>query len=184
MKKIYLLILLISTVGFSQMAVVDVKAGTQLAQQLKEVHKQTKSAEESLNLIKEQKSRLEKISDGVQSLKLVSSLINKNIQLATRIQSDSDRLSRSKFLKDNELRTIKHNYINILAVLSENLDFVNKITQSGFFNADDGTRITLLEKQKEKLNDQKALFNVLSTQYDQAIEYREFQEKWGGKWDF
>ncbi len=178
MKKTLLLIIaiLLNSIASGQMAVIDATANKQLTKTAIETAKQTQQMEKSVELMKEQKSRLEKVSKGLKKLQLLDDIVTRNSKLVKRIGKDADYFLSNPYLKNKEVKIIRDSYSNILKEATADMSFINDLIKDGVFKVDDGRRLQLLKEQEENSKDLALRIEMAYKHYDRILQYRAFKE--------
>ncbi|GMN08429.1 hypothetical protein MTsPCn5_38180 [Croceitalea sp. MTPC5] len=148
-----------------------------LAKSLVEAGKQTKNIIKTVEFMKQQKERIEKVSNVVKQLKAVRELARNNERLFDVVRGDVRNILNSPYIKAEEVARVSQSFEVIIENSIEDLDFVQQILTSNSLKMTDAERATVL-KEREKRS--KAMVDEAmrkTKRYNDIISFREMQDK-------
>lgn len=148
-----------------------------LAKQLVESAKQTTNLLKTVEFLKQQKERIEKVSNVIQQLDAVSNLIQNNQQLYQLVQQDLQEILSSPYIKPEEVDQVSESFDEILQRSTQNVNYIDKILTSDYLKMSDGERAAILKAYEETSSEMLAEVNNKTQRYRSIISFRKMQDK-------
>ena len=148
-----------------------------LGKQIIEAAKQTQNLIKTVEFMKEQKDRIEKVSNVVKQLKAVRELARNNERLFNVVRGDVRDILNSPFIKPDEITRVSKSFDAIIESSLEDLDFVQQILSSNYLDMTDGERATVLKDKERRSKEMVAEIERKTTRYREIISFREMQDK-------
>lgn len=148
-----------------------------LAKQLIESGKQTSNLLKTVEFLKDQKQRIEKVSDVVRQLSAVQDLIANNQKLIAMVQGDLKEVLHSPFIKPNEINRITRSFNEILERSMESLNYVDRILTSDYLKMTDAERAKLLKDYQQQSDEMVIEVENKTRRYKEIISFRKMQER-------
>jgi hypothetical protein len=179
MKKLLItiiLILILNVRGECQgMPVYDNTNFITLGKQIIESAKQTSELLKTVQFLKEQKERLEKVSDVIRQLKAVQELTRNNQRLFNMVRDDLRDILNSPYIKPDEVTRISDSFNAIIENSLEDLDFIGQILSSDFLKMTDAERTAILKEKEENSKEMVAEIEQKTKRYRDIISFRKMQ---------
>ena len=147
-----------------------------LAKQLIESAKQTSNLLKTVEFLKQQKERIEQVSNVIQQLNAVGKLIQNNQYLFNMVQGDLQEILNSPYIKPDEINRVTASFEEIIARSMESVDYVNKILTSDYLKMSDAERATVLKDYETKSNEMVAEVQNKTRRYKEIISFRKMQD--------
>lgn len=148
-----------------------------LAKQLIESGKQTSNLLKTVEFLKNQKERIEKVSDVVQQLSAVQDLISNNQQLIGMVRGDLREVLNSPYIKPDEVNRVTESFNEILERSMKTLDYVDRILTSDYLKMTDAERARLLKEYELQSDEMVAEVRNKTRRYKEIISFRKMQER-------
>lgn len=148
-----------------------------LAKQLIESGKQTSNLLKTVEFLKDQKQRIEKVSDVVRQLSAVQDLIANNQKLIGMVQGDLKEVLHSPFIKPNEINRVTRSFNEILERSMESLNYVDRILTSDYLKMTDAERAKLLKDYQQQSDEMVIEVENKTRRYKEIISFRKMQER-------
>ena len=148
-----------------------------LGKQIIEAAKQTQNLIKTVEFMKEQKDRIEKVSNVVKQLKAVRELARNNERLFNVVRGDVRDILNSPFIKPDEITRVSKSFDAIIESSLEDLDFVQQILSSNYLDMTDAERATVLKDKERRSKEMVAEIERKTTRYREIISFREMQDK-------
>jgi len=179
MKKLLIttiLILILNARGTCQgMPVYDNTNFITLGKQIIESAKQTSELLKTVQFLKEQKDRIEKVSDVIRQLKAVQELTRNNQRLFNMVRDDLRDILNSPFIKPDEVARISDSFNAIIENSLEDLDFIGQILSSDFLKMTDAERTAILKEKEENSKEMVSEIEQKTKRYRDIISFRKMQ---------
>lgn len=173
-----LMVLLMAQTARSQgMPVYDNTSFLALGKSLIESAKQTSQLLKTVNFLKEQKERIEQVSNALKQLKAVQEIIDNNQRLFTTVQNDLREILNSPFIKAEEIDRISESFNSIIESSLEDLNFMQQLLTNNYLTMTDAERLVILEAQKERSREMVAEIQLKNKRYRTIISFREMQSR-------
>ena len=147
-----------------------------LAKQLIESAKQTSNLLKTVEFLKQQKERIEQVSNVIQQLNAVGKLIQNNQYLFNMVQGDLQEILNSPYIKPDEINRVTASFEEIIARSMESVDYVNKILTSDYLKMSDAERATVLKDYETRSNEMVAEVQNKTRRYKEIISFRKMQD--------
>ena len=147
-----------------------------LAKQLIESAKQTSNLLKTVEFLKQQKERIEQVSNVIQQLDAVGKLIQNNQYLFNMVQDDLQEILNSPYIKPDEINRVTASFEEIIDRSMESVDYVNKILTSDYLKMSDAERATVLKDYETKSNEMVAEVQNKTRRYKEIISFRKMQD--------
>ncbi|GAA3657790.1 conjugal transfer protein [Flavivirga jejuensis] len=185
MKKTIIKIVLVSATllipnGYSVaqgMPVYDNTNFITLGKQIIEAAKQTKNLIKTVEFMKQQKERIEKVSHVIKQLKAVRELARNNQRLFDMVRDDLRDILNSPYIKPEEVTRVSESFNAIIDSSLEDLEFVEQVLSSGFLKMTDAQRATILKEKEMRSKEMVAEVERKTKRYRDIISFREMQDK-------
>lgn len=181
MKAKILLILvlsLFSRYGWAQgMPVYDNTNFITLGKSLIESAKQSSQLLKTVTFLREQKERLEQVSNVIKQVKAVQEIVVNNQQLYQTVQQDLREILNSPYIRPEEVERISDSFNSIIEMALEDLDFMQQLLTSNQLNMTDAERLAVLETQKERSRVMRAEIDLRYKRYRSIISIRKMQDR-------
>ena len=148
-----------------------------LGKQIIEAAKQTQNLIKTVEFMKEQKDRIEKVSNVVKQLKAVRELARNNERLFNVVRGDVRDILNSPFIKPDEITRVSKSFDAIIESSLEDLDFVQQILSSNYLDMTDAERAAVLKDKERRSKEMVAEIERKTTRYREIISFREMQDK-------
>ena len=181
MKTKMIMVLMVLFIGHSVRAqglpVYDNTSFIALAKSLIEGAKQTTQLLKTVEFLKEQKERIEKVNNVVKQLKAVREITENNQKLYNMVQNDLREILNSPFIKAEEIESISESFTSIIDRSVEDMNFMQQLLTSNFLNMTDAERLQILEAQEERSRVMVSEIELKRKRYKNIISFREAQSK-------
>ena len=172
------LFLLCVTPGRAQgLPVYDNTSFIALAKSLIEGAKQTSELLKTVNFLREQKERVEEVSNVIKQLKAVQEITRNNQRLYDMVQDDLREILNSPYIRPEEFDRISESFTSIIEHSLGDLNFMQELLTSNHLSMADGERLQLLEAQKQRSREMVAEIELKKKRYTTIINFREAQER-------
>lgn len=175
----WLLLLCISgTNGHAQgMPVYDNTNFISLAKSLVESAKQTSELLKTVEFLKQQKERIEKVSNVIKQWNAVKELTRNNQRLFDMVQNDLRELLNSPYIKPEEVNKISESFNAIIERALDDLDFVSQLLTNNTLNMTDAERAQFLKEKELESKEMVAEIEAKTRRYREIIAFRSMQDK-------
>lgn len=178
MGVVFIALFLLPGHGVAQgMPVYDNTNFISLAKQLIESGKQTSNLLKTVEFLKNQKERIEKVSDVIQQLSAVQDLIANNQRLIGMVRGDLREVLNSPYIKPDEVNRVTESFNEILERSMETLDYVDRILTSDYLKMTDAERARLLKEYEVQSDEMVAEVENKTRRYKEIISFRRMQER-------
>ncbi|MCC4228561.1 type IV secretion system protein [Zunongwangia profunda] len=147
-----------------------------LAKQLIESAKQTSNLLKTVEFLKQQKERIEQVSNVIQQLDAVGKLIQNNQYLFNMVLDDLQEILNSPYIKPDEINRVTASFEEIIDRSMESVDYVNKILTSDYLKMSDAERATVLKDYETRSNEMVAEVHNKTRRYKEIISFRKMQD--------
>tara|TARA_R110001583_G_scaffold192614_1_gene359350 strand:+ start:61550 stop:62140 length:591 start_codon:yes stop_codon:yes gene_type:complete len=178
-SAVWLLILCVSenNLHAQGMPVYDNTNFISLAKSLVESAKQTSELLKTVEFLKQQKERIEMVSNVIKQLNVVRELTRNNQRLFDMVQNDLRELLNSPYIKPVEVNKISESFNAIIEQALDDLDFVSQLLANNTLNMTDAERIQFLREKELKSKEMVAEIEAKTRRYREIIAFREMQDK-------
>ncbi|MDO6761867.1 conjugal transfer protein [Tamlana sp. 2_MG-2023] len=147
------------------------------AKSIIESAKQTSQLLKTVDFLKKQKERIEKVNAVIKQLNAVKALYKNNERLYNLIQDDLRAILNSPHIKPDEVVRVSESFDAIIEKSLEDLDFVSQILTSNSLNMTDAERTLFLKEKEEESKEMVAEVTLKAKRYKEIIAFRDFQER-------
>ncbi len=180
-KKITLsaaMLILVSATGTAQgMPVYDNTNFITLGKQIVEAAKHTAELLKTVEFLRQQKERIEKVSNVIKQLKAVRELTRNNQRLFNIVRDDLREILNSPYIKPDEITRISDSFNAIIENALDDLDFVEQILSSDFLKMTDAERAGILKEKEKNSKQMVAEIERKTERYREIISFRAMQDK-------
>jgi len=148
-----------------------------LAKSLLESAKQTSELLKTVEFLKEQKERIEQVSNVIQQLSAVQEVIQNNQQLFNMVQGDLQEILNSPHVKPDEINRITESFNDIIENSISSVNYINQILSSGNLKMSDAERAEVLKEHELKSKEMVAEIQSKTRRYKEIIAFRDMQDK-------
>ena len=148
-----------------------------LAKQLIESAKQTSNLLKTVEFLKQQKERIEQVSNVIQQLDAVGKLIQNNQYLFNMVQGDLQEILNSPYIKPDEINRVTASFEEIIDRSMESVDYVNKILTSDYLKMSDAERAEILKEKELESKEMVSEITLKTKRYRDIISFRKMQDK-------
>ncbi|MAU17130.1 MAG: conjugal transfer protein [Muricauda sp.] len=146
-----------------------------LGKQIIESAKQTSELLKTVEFLREQKERIEKVSDVIKQLKAVRELAKNNQRLFDMVRNDLREILNSPHIRPEEVERISESFNAIIENSLEDLEFVEQILSSDFLKMTDAERATVLKEKEMRSKEMVGEIQRKAKRYRDIISFREMQ---------
>ncbi|WP_268225178.1 conjugal transfer protein [Sinomicrobium oceani] len=148
-----------------------------LGKQLIESAKQTSQLLQTVDFLKQQKERIEKVNNVIKQLKAVKEIVDNNQRLFDMVKDDLRDILNSPYIRPEEIRSISDAFNDIIDRSLEDLEFMQQLLTSNSLEMTDAERLEVLQEQKENSRIMMAEIQLKKRRYEFVIDFREMQEQ-------
>lgn len=146
-----------------------------LGKQIMESAKQTSELLKTVEFLREQKERIEKVSDVIKQLKAVRELTRNNGRLFDMVRNDLREILDSPHIRREEVERISDSFNAIIENSLEDLEFVEQILSSDFLKMTDAERATVLKEKEMRSKEMVGEIQRKAQRYRDIISFRKMQ---------
>ncbi|WP_190810327.1 conjugal transfer protein [Flagellimonas sp. S3867] len=146
-----------------------------LGKQIVESAKQTAELLKTVEFLREQKERIEKVSDVIKQLKAVQELTRNNKRLFDMVRKDLRQILDSPHIRPEEVGRLSESFNAIIENSLEDLEFVEQILSSDFLKMTDAERATVLKEKEMRSKEMVGEIQRRTKRYGDIISFREMQ---------
>jgi len=179
-RFIFMCLLALGTMGqvsAQGMPVYDNTNFITLGKQILEAAKQTENLIKTVEFMRQQKERIEKVSNVVKQLKAVRELARNNERLFDAVRNDVRHILNSPYIKSEEITRVSQSFENIIENSLEDLDFVQQILSSDYLKMTDAERAEVLKERETRSKEMVSEIERKTKRYQDIISFREMQDK-------
>lgn len=148
-----------------------------LGKSLIESARQTSELLKTVEFLKQQKDRIEKVSAVVKQLRAVQDIAQNNRRLFDKVRGDVRVILNSPYIRPNEVSRISNSFDNIIKQSLDDIDFIDQILSSNFLKMTDGERTAILKKKEQESREMVAEIDQKTRIYQEILSFREMQDK-------
>ncbi|WP_350288974.1 conjugal transfer protein [uncultured Croceitalea sp.] len=148
-----------------------------LGKQILEAAKQTQNLIKTVEFMREQKERIEKVSNVVKQLKAVRELARNNQRLFEVVRGDVRHILNSRYITPDEVTRVSQAFENIIESSLDDLDFVQQVLSSDYLKMSDAERAKVLKEREQKSKEMVAEIEQKTRRYSDIISFRELQDR-------
>lgn len=146
-----------------------------LGKQIIESAKQTSELLKTVEFLREQKERIEKVNDVIKQLKAVRELTRNNERLFDMVRNDLREILDSPHIRPEEVEHISDSFNTLIEHSLEDLEFVEQILSSDFLKMTDAERIAVLKKKEIRSKEMVGEIQRKAKRYRDIISFRAMQ---------
>jgi len=170
------LFLIISTRGACQgMPVYDNTNFLTLGKQIIESAKHTSELIKTVQFLKEQKERIEIVSNAIEQLKAVRQLARNNERLYNMVRNDLRDILNSPHIRPEEIERVSNSFNAIIENSIANLELINEILSSGHLKLTDSERMKVIREREQQSQEMVIEIKRKTQRYRDIIAFREMQ---------
>lgn len=148
-----------------------------LGKQIVEAAKHTAELLKTVEFLRQQKERIEKVSNVIKQLKAVRELTRNNQRLFNIVRDDLREILNSPYIKPEEITRISDSFNVIIENALDDLDFVEQILSSDFLKMTDAERAGILKEKEKNSKQMVAEIERKTERYRDIISFRVMQDK-------
>ncbi len=147
-----------------------------MAKSLLESAKQTSELLKTVEFLKEQKERIEEVSNVVRQLKAVRDIIRNNERLYNMVRQDLRNILNSPYIKPEEVERVSESFNNIIENSMADIEFINEILSSGHLKLTDSERMEIIREREKESTEMVMEIERKTKRYHDIIAFREMQD--------
>lgn len=148
-----------------------------LGKQIIEAAKQTGELLKTVEFLREQKERIEQVSNVVKQLKAVRDITMNNEQLFTIVRDDLRSILDSPYITAEEVGRVSDSFNAIIENAIDDFDFVSAILTSSHLKMTDAERAAMLQEREQQSKEMLVEVKNKTKRYREIISFREMQDK-------
>ena len=152
-----------------------------LGKQIIESAKHTAELIKTVEFLKEQKERIEMVSNAIEQLKAVRQLGRNNERLYGMVRSDLRDILDSPYIKTEEVERVSRSFNAIIENSLTDLEFINEILSSGHLKLTDAERMKVIREREQQSNEMVIEIERRTQRYKDIIAFREMQAVINGR---
>lgn len=158
------------------MPVYDNTSFLTLAKSLIESAKQTSQLLKTVKFLKEQKERIEEVSNIIKELKAVQEITRNNEQMYELVRDDLQEILQSPYIYADEVQQVTDSFDILFNNALEDLNFLQQILTSGYLEMTDAERLEVLQAQQKRSREMLAEIALKKKRYSNIIEFRRIRD--------
>lgn len=180
MKKLHFILVFTMFLGLKShgqgLPVYDNTNFIALGQQLLSMAKQTAEVIKTVNFLREQKERIEQVSNAVKDFNTVARLIKRNQQIYNILNNDLKNLISNPLVTPREAKLLYDRVERLYQITEGDIVLIQKILTSNFLKMEDTERMDKLREAEVRADQTFAQLTVEIKDYNTIVEFREFQQ--------
>lgn len=148
-----------------------------MAKSLLESAKQTSELLKTVEFLKEQKERIEEVSNVVRQLKAVRDIIRNNERLYNMVRQDLRNILNSPYIKPEEVERVSESFNSIIENSMADIEFINEILSSGHLKLTDSERMEVIQEREKESTEMVMEIERKTQRYQDIIAFREMQDR-------
>ena len=148
-----------------------------LGKQIIESAKHTAELIKTVEFLKEQKERIEMVSNAIEQLKAIRQLVRNNERLYKMVRSDLRDILDSPYIKAEEVERVSRSFNAIIENSLSDLEFINEILSSGHLKLTDAERMKVIREREQQSNEMVIEIERKTQRYRDIIAFREMQDR-------
>jgi len=148
-----------------------------LGKQIIESAKQTVELFKTVEFLREQKERIEKVNNVIKQLKAVREIARNNERLFNRVRDDLRTILSSPHIRPEEVERVSDSFNSIIENALDDFDFISEILSSDHLKMTDGERAKVLKEREQKSKEMVSEIERRTERYKEIIAFREMQER-------
>jgi len=145
------------------------------AKSLIESAKQTSELLKTVEFLKEQKERVEKVNDVIKQLKAVQEIARNNERLFNIVRRDLRDILNSPHIQPDEVERVSNSFNAIIENALDDFDFISEILLNNHLKMTDGERAKVLKEREQKSKEMVVEIERKTQRYRDIIAFREMQ---------
>lgn len=147
-----------------------------LGKQIIESAKQTSELLKTVEFLREQKERIEKVNDVIKQLKAVRDLTGNHQRLLHMVQQDLRNILASPQIQPEEAARMAASFEVLMDSSLEDLEFVEQLLSSDFLKMTDAERLLVLQDMEQRSRETVGEIQRKVKRYRDIIAFREMQQ--------
>lgn len=147
-----------------------------LTKQLLESGKHTAQLIKTVDFLRKQKERIEKVSHVIRQLKAVREVLRNNQKLFNMVQGDLQDILNSPYIKAEEVNRVTDSFTQIIESSMSSVQYINQILSSGNLKMSDAERAEVLKEYEAKSKEMVAEIQTKTKRYREIISFRKMQD--------
>ena len=152
-----------------------------LGKQIIESAKHTAELIKTVEFLKEQKERIEMVSNAIEQLKAIRQLVHNNERLYGMVRSDLRNILDSPYIKTEEVERVSRSFNAIIENSLSDLEFINEILSSGHLKLTDAERMKVIREREQQSHEMVTEIERKTQRYRDIIAFREMQAVINGR---
>ena len=152
-----------------------------LGKQIIESAKHTSELIKTVQFLKEQKERIEMVSNAIEQLKAIRQLVRNNERLYNMVRSDLRDILDSPYIKTEEVERVSRSFNAIIENSLSDLEFINEILSSGHLKLTDAERMKVIREREQQSHEMVTEIERKTQRYRDIIAFREMQAVINGR---
>lgn len=152
-----------------------------LGKQIIESAKHTSELIKTVQFLKEQKERIEMVSNAIEQLKAIRQLVRNNERLYNMVRSDLRDILDSPYIKTEEVERVSRSFNAIIENSLSDLEFINEILSSGYLKLTDAERMKVIREREQQSHEMVTEIERKTQRYRDIIAFREMQAVINGR---
>ena len=148
-----------------------------LGKQIIESAKQTAELLKTVEFLREQKERIEKVNNVIKQLKAVREIARNNERLFNTVRDDLRGILSSPHIRPEEVERVSDSFNSIIENALDDFDFISEILSSDHLKMTDGERAKVLKEREQKSKEMVSEIERRTERYKEIIAFREMQER-------
>ncbi|MEM9866343.1 MAG: conjugal transfer protein [Bacteroidota bacterium] len=148
-----------------------------LGKQIIESAKQTAELLKTVEFLREQKERIEKVNNVIKQLKAVREIARNNERLFNTVRDDLRGILSSPYIRPEEVERVSNSFNSIIENALDDFDFISEILSSDHLKMTDGERAKVLKEREQKSKEMVSEIERRTERYKEIIAFREMQER-------
>lgn len=148
-----------------------------LGKQIIESAKQTAELFKTVEFLREQKERIEKVNNVIKQLKAVREIARNNERLFNTVRDDLRGILSSPHIRPEEVERVSNSFNSIIENALDDFDFISEILSSDHLKMTDGERAKVLKEREQKSKEMVSEIERRTERYKEIIAFREMQER-------
>lgn len=148
-----------------------------LGKQIIESAKQTAELLKTVEFLREQKERIEKVNNVIRQLKAVREIARNNERLFNTVRDDLRGVLSSPHIRPEEVERVSNSFNSIIENALDDFDFISEILSSDHLKMTDGERAKVLKEKEQKSKEMVSEIERRTERYKEIIAFREMQER-------
>ncbi len=148
-----------------------------LGKQIIEAAKQTGELLKTVEFLREQKERIEKVSRVVKQLKAVREITRNNQRLIGIVRNDLRTILDSPYIKTEEIDRVSESFNAIIDNAIDDFDFITEVLTSSHLKMTDAERAAMLQEREKQSREMLIEVKNKTKRYREIISFRAMQDQ-------